>query len=496
MFDIIISNGRVFDGEDFQEQQFDLGISEGKITAIGDLSRAEAKERIDASGLIVSPGFIDIHSHNDMSMKRNPMAESYIRQGITTAVGGNCGGAPHPISEHFKKVETQEQRINYACLAGANEIRKAVSKESTAFTQEQICQMREYLRKDFEAGAIGLSSGVRYMPFFTTAELIELAKVAAEYKSYYASHIRNESENLLESIEEFIEICRKSGSPGQISHIKCLGKVAADKSGRLIAMVDEAHKNGLDITADLYPYDASSNSLLGAMVGHDNLILAEQEGSQEALLYNKKIRQSAEICFKERYRHFDDGKSILLGPVARETEWCGKSLTEYLEKHPGNHYEETVKLCLNQDVKGIYRIIPEKDIENFLKQDWVMACTDGWMENEPGDYMHPRSFGSFPRFISSYVKDNKSLTMAEALKKMTYMPAQRLGFKQRGKIAENMIADIVLFDSLKIKDRADYKNCRRYPEGFKWIIIGGNIALKDDKPVKKGFGKLIRRNES
>lgn len=496
MFDIIISNGRVFDGTEFYDGQFDLGVSDGKITAVGNLSGAQAEEYIDASGLIVSPGFIDIHSHNDMSMKRDPMAESYIRQGITTAVGGNCGGGPHPMAEHFKKVEALEQRINYACLVGANGIRKIVSKESSPLNPDQIRQMKKLLREDFEAGAMGISSGVRYMPFFTTEELIESAKVAAEYGTYYASHIRNESEDLLESIEEFIEICRKSGASGQISHLKCLGKVAADKSDRVIAMVEEARKNGLDITADLYPYDASSNSLLGAMVGHDNLLLAELEGGQEALLNNEKIRKDAEICFQERYRHFDDGESVLLGPVERKTEWCGRPLAEYLKKHPGNPYEETVKLCLSQDVKGIYRIIPEKDIKNFLKQDWVMACTDGWMENEPGDYMHPRSFGSFPRFIANYVREKQVLTMAEALRKMTSMPAKRLNLKYRGRIDENMIADILIFDPLTIKDHADYRTCRRYPEGFKWIIIGGNIALKDDKPLKKGFGKLIRRNES
>lgn len=496
MFDIIISNGRVFDGKNFHDGQFDLGIRDGKITAVGNLSGAKAGEYIDASGLIVSPGFIDIHSHNDMSMKRDPMAESYIRQGITTAVGGNCGGAPHPMAEHFKKVEALEHRINYACLAGGNQIRQIISKESTPLSADQIRQMKKLLKDDFESGALGLSSGVRYMPFFTTRELIELAGVAAQYETFYASHIRNESEDLVDSIEEFIEICRESGASGQISHLKCLGKAAAGKSDRVIEMVEEARKNGLDITADLYPYDASSNSLLGAMVGHDNLLLAELEGSQEALLYNEKIRKPAEACFQERYRHFDDGVSVLLGPVERKTEWCGKSLAEYLDKHPGNPYEETVKLCLDQDVKGIYRIIPGKDIENFLKRDWVMACTDGWMENEPGDYMHPRSFGSFPRFIANYVRDKQTLTMAEALKKMTSMPAQRLGFKRRGSIAENMIADIVIFDPLTIKDRADYRTCRRYPEGFKWIIIGGNIALKDDIPVNKGFGKLIRRNES
>lgn len=496
MFDIIITNGKVFDGIGAKACRVDLGISGEEITAIGDLSDAEAGEYIDASGLVVSPGFIDIHTHNDMPMEKNPMAESYIRQGITTSIGGNCGGGPHPISEHFKKVEAQEKRINYACLAGANEIRRAVSRENRSFNSDEICQMGKLLREDFESGAVGLSSGVRYMPFFTTGELIELAKVAAEYKSFYASHIRNESETLLEAAGELIEISRKSGAPAQISHIKCLGKSAAGKSDKLIQIVQEARRNGLDITADIYPYNASSNTLLGSIVGHDNLLRAEFEGGQEALLYNGKIRQSAEKCFKERYSHFDNGKSILIGPVKRETEWQGKPLSEYLESHGGNAYEEAVKLCLNQDVKGVYPIIPEKDLENFLKQDWVMACSDGWMENAHGDYMHPRSFGSFPRFIAYYVREKQTITMAEAIRKMTSMPARRLGFRKRGKIAENMIADIVIFDPNKISDKANYENCREYPEGFKWVILGGNIALKDDTPVKKGFGRLIRRNES
>jgi N-acyl-D-aspartate/D-glutamate deacylase len=496
MFDLVIANGTVFDGTGAEARTLDIGISGGRIQAMGDLSGADSESCIDAANMFVCPGFIDIHTHNDEPMENNSMAENYLRQGITTVVGGNCGIGPQPLADHFNKVATQEKRTNYACLACANDIHQAVSMETRPFTSDEVKQMKNLLKDDFEAGAVGFSSGVRYMPFFTTSELIELAKTASEYNSFYASHIRNESDTLLESVEELITIAGEGGVPGHVSHIKCLGKVAAGKSDSVIQAVQEAQQQGLDITADLYPYDASSNSLLGSMVGHDNLLRAEFAGGKEALLNDESIRQAAEICFRERYQHFGDGKSILLGPEKRKKEWQGKSLADYLQAHQGNPYEEVVKLCLDQEVTGVYLILSNPDLENFLKQDWVMASSDGLMDETDGPYAHPRNFGAFPRFIAHYVNRKNILTMAGAIKKMTSMPAKRLGFEKRGILKQNMIADIVIFDPVNIKDKATYKKCKQSPEGFKWVVIGGNIALKDDVPSEKGFGQLIRRGES
>lgn len=499
MFDLILANGTVYDGTGTPGLIQDVGIRGEKIQVLGDLSTADAARRIDVGGKAVAPGFIDVHTHHNNEMDGGivniPDAPNYLRQGVTTCVGGNCGGGAFPIGAHLEQVSGLEIRNNYAILVGCNAARNRVLREERPATAEELRQMCDLVRAGFDEGAIGLSSGVAYMPFLTVEELAAMSGVAADFGSFYASHIRNEGERLHESITEVIEVCRRSGAAGEISHIKCYGRDNWGKSLQALELIHQARDQGLDITADQYPYTGCFTGLAGSVFGQETQIRARQHGSLEALLSVPELRQAAEAHFHQRLATLDDGAGIILAPLEPQPEFQGKTLAEYLDDHPGDPFQTTVELCAGGHVSAIYLAMCEDDVVTYMRDDHVLVASDGHLRVFNKGCSHPRNFGTFPRVLARYVREQAVLTLEQAIHKMTAMPAHRLGLRHRGRIAPGMVADITVFDPATVQDHATFREGNAYATGIDLVLLAGSIALQDDTPAARGYGRVLRRGE-
>jgi N-acyl-D-amino-acid deacylase len=495
MFDLILARGTVYDGTGAAGVQQDVGIRNGLIAALGDLADAAATQRMDVSGRAVAPGFIDIHTHHNNEMdggiENIPDSSNYLRQGVTTCVGGNCGGTAFPIGPHLDRVASLEIRNNYAALVGCNAARGKVMTEERPATAAELEQMCALVREGFEDGAIGLSSGVAYTPFLTVDELAAMAQVASHYGSFYASHIRDEGDGLLEAIAELIEVCRRSGAGGQISHIKCYGKPNWGKSGSALELIQAARDEGLDVTADQYPYTGCFTGLAGSMFGQETQIRARRKGGLGALLTDPDLRRDAEASFQQRYAALDHGEGIILAPLEPAPEFQGKTLAEYLNGRD-NGFEATVELCASGSISAIYLAMCEEDVTTYMSNPNVLVGSDGHLRVFGKGCSHPRNFGTFPRILARYVREQGIITLEQAIHKMTAMPARRLGLKQRGRIAPEMVADITVFDPATVQDHATFRQGNAFATGFDLVLLAGQIALQDDQPAARGYGQVLR----
>ena len=499
MLDMILTNGTVVDGTGAPGVSKDVGIIGEEIAALGDLSRAQARQRIDVTGHVVAPGFIDVHTHHNSEMDGGilniPNADNYIRQGVTTCVGGNCGGAAFPIGEHLDRVSQAEIRNNYAVLVGCNTSRNKVLREERPATDYEIERMKGWVRQGFEEGAIGLSSGVRYLPFLTTKELIEMSKVAAEYDSFYVSHIRNEAEGLLAAVREVIEVARESGAAGQVSHIKCYGRENWGQAGRALDLIhDAAGREGLDVSADQYPYTGCFTGLAGTLFGQETMFRISRAGGLKNF-QDSGLREEARANFEQTLERLDAGRGIILAPLTPHPEFQGKTLTDYLSEQGGDPFEQTVALCAADRISAIYLAMCEEDVRTYMQSPLVMVGSDGHLRVFGKSFSHPRNFGTFPRVLAHYVREEKVIGLEEAIRKMTSFPAKRLGFSKRGRLVEGMVADIAVFDPDAVEDTATFQEGNSYARGFRLVLLGGKVALENDTPAERGYGRVIRRGE-
>jgi len=489
MFDLVLEQGTVYDGTGAAGAVQDVGIRGERIVALGDLAGAEAARRIDVRGRAVCPGFIDIHTHHNNEMdggiEHIPGAPNYLRQGVTTCVGGNCGGAAFPLGPHLDRVARLEIRTNYAVLVGCNAARHQVMREERPATSEELERMCALVRDGFEDGAIGLSSGVAYTPFLTTDELAAMARVAARYGSFYASHIRNEGDRLLASIDELIEVCRRSGAAGEISHIKCYGKDNWGQSARALERIEAARSEGLDVTADQYPYTGCFTGLAGSLFGQETQIRAQRRGGLQALLTDPELRPAAAASFRQRYAALDDGAGIVLAPLEPHPEFEGKTLAEYLASQPDDPFTATVKLCAGGHISAIYLAMCEEDVVTYLRSALVMVGSDGHLRVFGKGCSHPRNFGTFPRVLARYVREQGVLSLPAAIHKMTGMPARRLGLRHRGCIATGKIADITVFDPSTIRDHATFRHGNAYATGVELVLLAGSSCCRATWPASR-----------
>jgi len=502
-FDIIIRNGTIVDGTGNPYYRSDIGIRKGKIVKIGRIEEKGGKRVIDAKNLMVTPGFIDVHTHIDDGVLRDPTAHNYITQGVTTVIGGNCGSSPIDLKEYFEKVKSQGIALNVGCLIGHNSIRTEVmGSEDRAPTQEDLTKMKELVEKGMKAGALGLSSGLKYTPgaYTETEEIIELAKIAANYGGIYATHLREEGLGVVNAVREAIEIGAKAKIQVLISHHKVM---SADKWGEskiTLQLIEDARRRGIDVRADQYPYPATSTGLTvlfppWALDGGRKKLVERLENSEQ----NDRIKE--EIKFRMVHdRGGPDLDNIMIAFFKYDSTFEGLSLKGILNKkglevNLDNGAQLVIDMVKQGGASAIYRCLSDEDIERIMKDPVVMHSSDGAVVQFGKGVPHPRNYGSFPRVYAQYVRKKKVLSFDEAVRKMTSLPASTIGINDRGTIKEKLWADIVIFDPEKIRDRATFSNPHQYSEGIHYVLVNGVIVVENEKITGRLPGKINYGNK-
>ncbi|MCH8873336.1 D-aminoacylase [candidate division KSB1 bacterium] len=498
-FDVIIRNGSVIDGTGGPALQADLGIKGGRISEIGNLETRTATRIIDAGGLTVAPGFIDLHTHAERKILEFPSVENYIRQGVTTIVGGNCGGSPYPIGDFLEKVEETGIALNLTLLVGHNTVRREVmGRENRYATAEELQEMQSLVQKAMQDGAFGMSTGLKYIPgaYSNTEEVVALSKVVSKHGGFYATHMREEGIGLLDAVEEALNIGRQAGLPVHISHHKAVGKSMWGSSVKTLKMVDEAVEDGMDVTVDQYPYTATSTGLTVLFPAWS------LEGGEEKI---KKRLEDATLRarIKEGIVHnilYDRGggdpATIVISSYPSDSALEGKNLAEITkmrgnEPTPENAAETLMDLYHAGGGRGIYHCLVEEDVVRIMKHPFVMHASDGATIEFGKAKPHPRSYGTYPRVLGRYVREQKVLSLEEAVRKMTSLPAKRLGLKDRGVLKKGMWADIVIFDSQKVIDRATWTEPHQYPEGIPFVLVNGLVVIDESNRTGEFPGKVL-----
>ena len=483
-FDILITNGQILDGSGGEPFLGDVGINGDKIVVVGDLSKATGKTEIDARGLVVSPGFIDIHTHLDPILELSD-CESHVRQGVTTALGGPDGSSPWPFGNYLDSLEQTGVGMNVAYLIGHNTVRRNVmGLDNRAPTVEELSAMKAQIAQAMQEGAYGISTGLKYLPgtFSKVNEVIELSKVASAGGGIYTSHLREEGLGLLESVREAIVISREADIPVVLTHHKVVGKPMWGKSERTLSMVDSARSSGLDIKIDQYPYNASYTGI-GILIPS-----WARAGGNEAFrqrISDPVLRDSvkAGIVFNLiNDRGGADLKRVQFARVAWMSDLEGKTLEYWsqlkgLEPTMENGADLVIEAQLNGGASCVFHAMDEADVERIMKHPQTMIASDGRLVKPGMGHPHPRWYGTFPRVLGHYVREKQTISLPEAIYKMTHFPAMTMGLEDRGLIREEMKADIVIFDPGTVADKATFEDPHQYPEGIPWAVSYTHLTL-------------------
>ena len=526
MFDVVIRNAYIVDGTGNPWFEADIGIKSGKISEIGNLDFEDADRIINAKELMVCPGFIDMHSHSEYSLLANSKAESKIKQGVTTEVNGNCGDSPAPIegmtaeaaeeakeyklnmdwstlAEYLDKLERQGISLNVAQLVGHGTIRIAVmGHENRPPTREELNKMKELVAQAMEDGAFGMSTGLYYLPggFADTAEVIELCKVVTKYGGIYTSHIRGEGDPLIEAVTETIEIGEKANIPVQISHHKACGIENWGNVKKTLRMMEEARSRGLDITCDVYPYTACGADLISMVPNwaHEGGVNKLRERLRDSKIRERVKKEMSEGLpgWESSVKQSGWGRIKVIG-WKEHKEFEGKTLAEIADLEGVDAFNLTFDLIMKKESPELVDLaMTEKDVCTVIKHPLSMVGSDGWALAPYGvlgeSKTHPRSYGTFPRILRKYVREDKVLTIENAIRKMTSLPAQKLGLRDRGTLREGMWADVVVFDPKRIADVATYENPHRYPEGIEHVLVNGEIVVDGGEHTGAPPGKVLR----
>jgi N-acyl-D-amino-acid deacylase len=502
-YDLLISNGTVIDGTGAPRYRADVAITGNRIAAVSrtPIARTSARRTIDATNLIVAPGFIDLHAHLDPILAM-PDAESHVRQGVTLALGGPDGGGPFPFRRYLDSVSSKQLGMNVAFLAGHNSIRSAVmGSEDRAPTASELERMKQMVAQSMAEGAFGMSTGLRYVPGFYSHvdEVVALSQVAADSGGIYTSHLREEGVGLIGGVAEALEIGRRARIPIVLTHHKAVGRLMWGKSVVTLAMVDSARKAGTDAMIDQYPYTASSTSLNvlvppWALAGGNAQLRARLDNP---VLKDSIIRGVIEYLLNDRGG--GDLRRVQFSRVRWDSTLNGKTLHDLVAR---THREPTIAnaapIVLDAVLKGggsmIYHIIDEGDVKRIMAHPQTMIASDGRLNRlNDGSSPHPRAYGTFPRVLGKYVRDEKVLSLESAVNKMTGMPAGRLGLSDQGCLRVGCAANVTVFSAERVRDVGSFEDPHHYPEGIPFVIVNGQPVVDDNRFTASRPGVVLKR---
>jgi dihydroorotase/N-acyl-D-amino-acid deacylase len=499
---MLITGGTVVDGSGAPGYAADVAVRGDRIVVVSRsaIAPGDARRVIDAAGRVVAPGFIDLHAHLE-PLLRLPTAESHVRQGVTTALGGPDGGAPWPLGRYLDSVTALGVGMNVAYLTGHNTIRRAVmGTADRAPTAAELDRMRAMVAQAMGEGAFGLSTGLRYLPgaFATTDEVVALSAVAADSGGVYTSHLREEGLGLIEGVAEAITIGRRAKIPIVLTHHKVIGREMWGASARTLAMVDSARRAGVDVMMDQYPYTATSTGI-GVLV--PSWAMAGGDSAFARRLGQAALRDSIVRGIEFNLLHDRGGgelSRVQFAGVSWMHELEGKTLRDWarlrgLAPSVRNGATLVLEAVRRGGASAIFHVLDEGDVERIMRHPLTMIASDGRL-TQPGEgEPHPRSYGTFPRVLARYVRERHVLTLEQAIHKMTGMPAARLGLEGRGRVGTGMFADLVIFDPATIADRATFDSPHQYPAGIDYVLVNGALAVDGGRFTGARAGRVLRR---
>ena len=529
-FDLLIKRGRVVDGSGRPGYVADVGIKADRIVSIGDLSKATATRTIDAQGLVVAPGFIDMLGQSETYLLIDPRAMSKVMMGVTTEITGE-GESIAPINErqikeqedflkrfnltidwrtldeYFKRLEKQGSGVNLGTFVGATQVREyVIGYDDRAPTAPELEQMKKLVADAMRDGALGVSTSLQYVParFAKTSELVELAKVAHQYGGIYATHQRSEANTIDASLDEVFEIAQKAQIPVEIWHLKTAYKKNWGRMPQILTRIKQARDRGLDVTADIYPYIAGSTSLSACLPPW------AQEGGTDKMVTRLRDPQTRERLKKEISAEQSEWENIYLGSggpsgvligsvVNRELEPLqGKRISEIAAEQKKDPLDTVFDLIIADrgQTGAIYFMMTEADMRAAMQAPFVSFCTDSGARATDGPMAgsksHPRGWGSYPRILGRYVRDEKLLTLEAAIHKMTGAPAARVGLRDRGLLREGMFADITVFDPAKVIDQATFESPNQFPIGIEYVLVNGKLSVDKGQRTPALAGRVLR----
>ena len=492
--DLVLRGGTLYDGSGGEGVAGDVAVKGDKIVAVGAFEVAGSLRVIDCKGLIVAPGFIDLHSHSDSDIvKPKTRANSnFLMQGCTTVVTGNCGSGPTDVAAYFKKIDENGAGTNVFHLLPHGSLRTRVMGDANrAPTAAELEEMRTLADKAMRDGACGMATGLIYVPgtFSKTPELIAVAEIVGKHGGIYASHIRNEGALLLESLDEILKIGKDAKLPVHISHIKVSGRSAWGLAPDAIQKLRAAREAGQKVTADQYPYAASSTSLSATVIPDELRSWAKLKAALDDPAQSVKVRQQLENSIQQK----DGGAAVMIASFSPERSWQGKNLAQIAKETNRTPLDVVIDIMQRGGAQIVNFGMNEDEVRLFMREPWVATASDG--STQPLDspaQPHPRAFGTFPRKIGRYAIEGKLLPLSQAIRSASGLPADVLSLTDRGYLKPGYFADVVAFDPATFRDVATYDKPLQWAAGTKLVLVNGQIAVENEKPTDKLAGRAIR----
>jgi N-acyl-D-amino-acid deacylase len=498
-YDLVIRNARVVDGSGNPWFRADVGIRDGRIAAIGGIpSDAEARRSIDAQGRVLAPGFIDVHTHIEGSVEKVPRGDNYAMDGVTTVVTGNCGGSYDDLGKSLARLEEIGLGLNVASLVGHNTVRRQVmGTADRQATPEEIAAMQELVDKAMREGAVGFSTGLIYIPgtYASSDEVVALAKAAARHGGVYASHMRDEGARVLEAIEEAVRVGREAGMPVQLSHFKIDNRRLWGMSDKTLALIDRHRREGVDVVVDQYPYDRSSTNLGITLPSwaHAEGKLTERLADPAA---RAKIAREMESMVKA-LGHKNYSYAVVAG-CSWDRSLEGKSISRISREWRGKKLKDEIQTILDIQAKGgaqmVYHSMGMIDVERIMRHPYTAVASDGGVREFGVGMPHPRSYGTNARVLAEFVRERRVITLEDAVRRMTSLPARTFGFRDRGLVREGSWADLVLFDPARVRDKATFDNPHQFSEGFDLVLVNGRAVVDEGRLTEERPGRILRHS--